>query len=131
MIRIHQIGYSKGLLFRNHSYPLRVFKKDLRDAGFALHFFHGFDSPKLTECDVLIFHGDNYRKILPIKNKNRKAALDFLVPLFEKFPHVIWFDENDGTRIHGHLGRMVQPVTNAVGPGSHLGDGFPRSRVTP
>ncbi len=44
-------------------------------------------------------------------------------------PPRIALDENDGARVHGHLGRMAHPVADAVGTRFHHGNGPPDQGV--
>lgn len=107
MRKVHVIGNS--LSFRDFHHPLRVFKNELRKLDLEVTFFYGVNTQGIEECDVLIFHEDNYRDMLPIQHKNRDSALEFLQRFFEKFPYVIWFDGNDGS---GGLRSYVFPYIN-------------------
>lgn len=95
MRKIHVIG--NQLSFRDYHHPIRVFQNDLLDLGLEVKFFTSVDAPGIYACDILIFHEDNYRDMLPIEHKDRNSALNFLQVFFKKFPKVIWFDGNDSS----------------------------------
>lgn len=105
----------------NHQYnqPLRVFRKHLLENGIEVNFFDDPISPGVEDCNVLIFHEENYRDILPIKSKDRASALEFLQVFFSKFPHVIWFDDNDGS---GWLRNYIFPLVDVYAKGQLLKD---------
>jgi hypothetical protein len=107
MQRIHEIlhPYDRRLFH----YPIEVFKEELSDIGLTVKCYSNPLAPGVQDCDILIFHDDNYRDLLPIKTKDRAAAVDFLQGYFEKFPRVIWFDDNDST---GWLRNYVFPLVH-------------------
>ena len=107
MHKIHVVG--NAFSYRVYHHPIRIFQKQLLDLGLKVKFFHSVSAPNIDECDVLIFHEDNYRDILPIVKKERNAAIDFLQTYFEKFSRVIWFDGNDGS---GWLRSYVFPLVD-------------------
>lgn len=95
MQKIHVIGH-KGCYTR-HLHPIRVFWKELMDIGLDVKYFSSLQIPYINECDVLVFFEFSYRDILPITNKDRNASIDYLNLFFEKFSHVIWFDDHDSS----------------------------------
>jgi hypothetical protein len=107
MKTIHEIGHPTCC--RLYHYPLTVFKEELFDIGLTVKFFSNPLASGVQDCDVLIFHETNYRDLLPIKTKERSAALDFLQGFFGKFPRVIWFDDNDAS---GRLRNYVFPYVD-------------------
>lgn len=82
MRKIHVIG--NQLSFRDYHHPIRVFQNDLLDLGLEVKFFTRVDAPGIYACDILIFHEDNYRDMLPIEHKDRNSALNFLQFLFQE-----------------------------------------------
>jgi hypothetical protein len=107
MRTIHVVG--QPTCQRLYYYPVIVFKEELLDLGLTAKFFSNPLAPDVENCDVLIFHEDNYRDLLPIKAKERTHALDFLQGFFAKFPRVIWFDDNDAS---GWLRNYVFPLVD-------------------
>lgn len=95
-MRIHALG--NALSYHKFHYPIRVFEKELRELNLDITFFSNTTQLGISNCDVLIFYEDNYRNLLPIPQKDRRTALGFLQRFFERFPRVIWFDGNDGSR---------------------------------
>lgn len=95
MEKIHVIG--NQLSYNIYHHPCLVFNSDLLEKGLEIKFFSDLQSPGIENCDVLIFYDDNYRALLPIENKERGYAIEYLEKFFRRFPKVIWFDCNDGS----------------------------------
>jgi hypothetical protein len=96
MKRIHILGNKLGIYSR-HLHPIRVFCDSLNDFGVVIECFYSTDIKAIENCDVLLFFEASYRNILPIVEKNRKSAINFLSTFFENFNKVIWFDDHDSS----------------------------------
>jgi len=118
MQKIHVIG-NKQVCFSKHLHPIRVFKDNLNEVGLDIKYFPSTKGKNIAECDVLIFLEGNYRDILPITRKDRKAAIDYLQCFFSKFKKVIWFDDRDET---GNLRTYIFPFINIYAKAQTLVD---------
>jgi len=105
MTAIHVIG--NQLSYHDYHHPCRVFRKSLQNHGLDIKFFFNLQTPGIDNCDILIFHEDNYRDFLPIEKKDRGYAIEYLESFFKRFPKVIWFDGNDSS---GWLRSYVFPL---------------------
>lgn len=108
MLKIHLLGNPRQCYTR-HLHPIRVFQQELYDSGFNIKYYSTPAKKGIEDCDILIFFEASYRDILPIKQKNREAALGFLINFFGKFSHVIWFDDHDSS---GTIRTYVLPYVN-------------------
>lgn len=118
MCKVNIIG-NKRRCYSRHLYPIRVFKKELIDYGLDIKYFPSPASKGVLDCDTLIFLEASYREILPIDNKERKHALEYLTRYFENFKQVIWFDDHDSS---GMLRIYVLPIVNKYGKSQLLSD---------
>lgn len=117
MRKIHVIG-NKYSYFQFHN-PTIVFKQELLQHGFDIKYFTDIGSNGIEECDILIFHEDNYRELLPINDKSRQSALDFLEPFLKKFKKIIWYDANAGS---GWLRSYIFPLVDIYAKNQLLHD---------
>lgn len=83
--------------FRTHlfTYPLRVFSKQLKDAGIEVHIYFDADQPQLTKCDVLAVISDVFGSEYP--NPNPDQVVSTLKDFRAKVAHLIWCDVTDST----------------------------------
>ena len=117
MTTIHVIG--NQLSYHDYHHPCRVFRKTLLNHGLDIKFFFNLHTPGIDNCDVLIFHEDNYRTLLPIEIKDRVHAIEYLESFFKRFPKVIWFDGNDSS---GWLRSYVFPFIDIYAKSQVLRD---------
>lgn len=106
MINVHILGNIRSCYTR-HLHPVRVFKKELLDSGINVRYFSSPLSKKIYECDALIFMEASYRNILPIEQKDKISAVDYLSTFLKRFQKVIWFDDHDSS---GMLRTYVFPL---------------------
>jgi len=100
-----------------YNHPLFVFQHELRSFGYDIHFFDNLSDRRILDSNTLIFHDRNYRDFLPITQKDRTSATNFLSAFFLKFEHVIWFDNMDST---GWLRNYVFPMVDKYVKGQIL-----------
>lgn len=118
MKKIHFLG-NREVCFTRHLQPIRAFKNELTDLGLEVKFFSDPMSSGITECDTLVFFEANYRDILPITNKDRKFALEFLSKFFDRFENIVWFDDHDSS---GMLRTYIFPYVNTYAKAQILTD---------
>ena len=118
MQKIHFLG-NKKRVFTRHYHPIHAFKNELLNAGISCKFYSNPLTPGIEECDVLVFFDASYRDILPIKSKERQAALDFLSGYLENFERVIWFDDRDSA---GNLRTYIFPLVDKYAKSQLLSD---------
>lgn len=118
MIKVHIIGKKNGS-FDRHVHPIRVFRKELLHAGIDAEYFSNPIESRIDQCNVLIFMEAGYRDILPIKSKDRSAAIDYLSSFFDRFDKVIWFDDHDSS---GMLRTYVFPLVDIYAKSQILHD---------
>jgi hypothetical protein len=94
--------------FRPHcfTYPLRVWRSQLRDVGLDLHLFYRHDDPRLVDCDVLLAVSDAFDRDMPPRWLHWRdgydpvavpKAAEWLVSVQNKVRALVWCDINAAT----------------------------------
>lgn len=93
-MRVHLLT-SRGLRAHSFTYALRVFARQLKQAGFEVRLFYRDDAPKLTACDVLGVVSDYFGIKQVIARPD--DLLQKLKGYRKRVRALVWFDATAGT----------------------------------
>lgn len=117
LMKVNIVGNIRSL--HQFHYPTKVYKRELLELGIETQYYFDVLDKQIYSCDVLIFSEENYRNLLPIKNKDREHSIEFLKQYLGRFPKVIWFDGHDGS---GWLRSYVFPFIDKYTKSSLMKD---------
>ena len=104
-MRLHLLT-SRGLRAHSFTFPLRVFARQLKQAGIHVRLFYRHDAPRLTACDVLGVVSDYFGIQHLITRQD--DVLQFLERCRERVGALLWFDVTAGT------GTLFEPAFAVV-----------------
>lgn len=104
-MRVH-ILTSRKLRAHSFTFPLRVYARQLKQAGIQVRLFYRDDAPRLTACDVLGVVSDYFgiRHLIT----RQDDVMQFLERCRERVGALVWFDVAAGT------GTLFEPAFAAV-----------------